>query len=108
MQDTAADEEKPAAAEADTKSAPHTNGDKTHTEAPAAEDEAGENGAAEEAEQDAAAQKAALAAGNGTLIMSTRLGQSVSWTVGVSVKRSRIDMQRCCGPDRRGAQAMKR
>jgi len=78
MQDAKPDEKEPVAADADTQPAADANGDKGHTEAPAAEGGANEDGAAKEAEQFDSAQKAALAAGNGTKIMSSRLGCSSS------------------------------
>ena len=64
------------AAVVDTQPAVDANGDKSHTKAPAAEGGENEDGAAKDAEQFDAAQKAALAAGNGTKIMSNRLGCS--------------------------------
>ena len=77
MQATAADEEKPVAAVAEEQPAVNANGDKSHTEAPAAEGGAKEDGAVIEAEQDEAARKAALAAGNGTQIVCQAV--SIVW-----------------------------
>jgi len=66
------------AAVVDTQPAVDASGDKSHTEAPVAKGGDNEDGAAKEAEPFDAAQKAALAAGNGTKIMSSRLDCSGS------------------------------